>query len=64
MIRDARVTAQKLSSSYKQLIIDGVLVAAPSCAHGYPPRLGIRMRQQSRIKDYPPRNGGGQRWLG
>ena len=43
---------------------DGVLVAAPSCAHDYSPRLGIRMRQRSRIKDYQPQNGSGQRRLG
>ena len=33
--------AQQLSSSYKQLIIDGVLVAASSCTQAYPPQLGI-----------------------
>jgi len=40
-IPDINEPAQKLSSSYKQLIIGGVLVAASSCTQAYPSRLGI-----------------------
>src|SRR5271157_4208286 len=45
--------AQKLSSSYKQLIIDGVLVAAWSCAQAYPPRLGIKTARPVTYQRFP-----------